>query len=146
MTAGLNGISVRDLSDNVESLENELSSLINEIISWGLIPDDLKTAIVVPIYKGGPRNPFFSYRPISVLPCICKILEKHVLFFMKSFLDKHNIISSSQYGFVSNRGTSSLLDVFSDSSHSSFDNHYCGCSLFLGVAKRHLIQLTITFY
>lgn len=52
-----------------------------------------------------------------------------------SFLDKHGIISPSQYDSVKGRGTLSLLEVFSDSLHSSFDNQFCVRALFLDVAK-----------
>lgn len=132
---GIDGISTIDLCDNFDALANVLVAMINGFIHSGCLPEDLKTAIIVPIHKGGPRNLLSSYRPISILPCVSQILEKHLFASMTSFLDKHGIISSSQYGFVPGRGTSSLLNVFSDFLFSSFDNHSCVCALFLDVAK-----------
>lgn len=44
-------------------------------------------------------------------------------------------MSSSQDGLVSGRDTSSLLDVFFNVLHSSFDNHSCICVLLLDVVK-----------
>ena len=42
----------------------------------GSIPDDLKVALVTPAFKANDREEFSNYRPISVLPCFSKILEK----------------------------------------------------------------------
>ena len=38
----------------------------------GVVPDELKIAKVVPIYKTGDTNIFSNYRPISVLPFFLK--------------------------------------------------------------------------
>ena len=42
----------------------------------GEFPDDLKIAKVTPIYKAVDNSDKSSYRPISVLPCFSKILER----------------------------------------------------------------------
>ena len=44
----------------------------------GEFPDNLQIAKVVPIYKTDDASHFFNYRPISILPCLSKILEKVV--------------------------------------------------------------------
>jgi hypothetical protein len=48
------------------------------ILDIGILPDDLKQAMVMPIYKEGDKNECGNYRPISVIPAISKILEKLV--------------------------------------------------------------------
>ena len=47
-------------------------------LSNGIVPDELKIAKVVPIYKKENPEIFGNYRPVSVLPCISKILERIV--------------------------------------------------------------------
>ena len=47
----------------------------------GIFPEDLKTAKVTPIFKAGDENDFGDYRPISVLSCFSKILEK-IMYYM----------------------------------------------------------------
>ena len=43
----------------------------------GQIPiAEFKIALVTPVYKAGDRESFSNYRPISVLPCIYKIIDK----------------------------------------------------------------------
>ena len=46
----------------------------------GKIPDDLKVALVTPVYKACEENIYSNYRPISALPCFYKILEKLMAF------------------------------------------------------------------
>ena len=40
----------------------------------GYFPEELKIALVAPIYKADDVNEIGNYRPISVLPCFSKIL------------------------------------------------------------------------
>ena len=44
------------------------------------VPELMKTAKVIPIYKSKARDDFsnYRYRPISILPTVSKILEKIV--------------------------------------------------------------------
>ena len=47
-------------------------------LSNGIVPDELKVTKVVPIYKKENLGIFGNYRPVSVLPCISKILERNM--------------------------------------------------------------------
>jgi hypothetical protein len=61
----------------------------------------MKIAKVVPIHKakGGSRGSMDNYRPISLLSCFSKILEKLVCNRLCSFLETHNLLSGAQFGF-----------------------------------------------
>jgi len=52
--------------------------IINQSISSGIVPDAMKIAKVIPVYKAKENNLFSNHRPISLLPAISKILEKNV--------------------------------------------------------------------
>ena len=41
-----------------------------------IFPDKLKIASVIPLYKAGDPANIRNYRPISVLPCFSKMLER----------------------------------------------------------------------
>ena len=82
-----------------------LSRLFNSCIDNGDYPNILKTACVTPVFKvGDPKDPC-NYRPISVLTDINKVYEELLLCRLNSFLDSKNILSTTQYGFRSNRST-----------------------------------------
>ena len=50
--------------------------LISAISLKGVFPDHLKIAKATPIYKPGDSSDISNYKPISVLPCFSKILER----------------------------------------------------------------------
>ena len=76
-----------------------LTYIFNQSLTTGVIPDDLKIALVTPIYKANSKEEFSNYRPISVLPCVSKILEKIIYKRVLKYLDKHNMLFQGQYGF-----------------------------------------------
>ena len=60
-----------------------VKQIINQIVrpfvvsfQTGVIPDKMKIAKVVPLFKSGEKNVFTNYRPISLLPQFSNILEK----------------------------------------------------------------------
>ena len=70
-----------------------------------IIPDELKLALVTPVYKANEKELFSNYRPISVRPCFSKILEKLMYKRVLFFLNNHKILTDSQYGFRKNLST-----------------------------------------
>ena len=46
------------------------------VFEFGIFPQIFKTAKVIPIHKSGNKQLVQNYRPISLLPCVSKILEK----------------------------------------------------------------------
>lgn len=86
-------------------------------------------------FKKGQKDKYENYRPISILPVIGQLLEKHLLITMSGFLNKFSVISPRQFGFVQGLGTVSLLEEFSDLLHSAFDNNLYSCALFLDISK-----------
>ena len=58
------------------SLHKPLLHIFNVSLQNGTFPDELKIARVTPLFKNGSDSDLGNYRPISVLPCFSKILEK----------------------------------------------------------------------
>ena len=53
-----------------------LTYILNQTFPTGVLPKELKIALVTPVFKANERDQFKNYRPISILPCFSKILEK----------------------------------------------------------------------
>ena len=71
----------------------------------GIVPSQLKIAKVIPIFKNSDRCNMDNYRPISLLSCFSKILEKIVATRLTSFLTNCNILPNWQFGFCPHHST-----------------------------------------
>ena len=87
----------------------------------GIVPSQLKIAKVVPTFKTGKSESMDNYRPISLLSCFSKIVEKIVSNRLTSFLDTNNLITSCQYGFRKKHSTIHPLVHFLNHVSSSLD-------------------------
>ena len=73
--------------------------LINQFITEGKFPEDLKKACVTPLFKkGNPEDPL-NYRPISVTFALSKIFEKAFSSQITSFLEREHLLSASQFDY-----------------------------------------------
>ena len=68
-----------------------LANIINKCISFGIFPNKLKVAEVIPVYKSKPADSPGNYRPISLLLSLSKIFKRIILNRMISFF-KNNIL------------------------------------------------------
>lgn len=87
------------------AIAHPLQIIFNTSISTGRVPDSMKIAKVIPLYKKDESDLFSNYRPVSVLPILSKVLERLVFNRSVSFLEYHNILYKRQYGFRKNHST-----------------------------------------
>ena len=106
---GLDGITPRILKTSAEAVAPILLEIINLSLTNGQFPESLKLAKIKPIHKGGPKSDPSNYRPISVLPVISKIVEKHVTKHLFAYLKKYDILHKSQSGFRKNHSCNTAL-------------------------------------
>ena len=59
----------------------------------------MKIEKITPIYKGRDKENVANYRPISVLPCFSKILEKIMYNGLYFYLTENNLLYNKQFGF-----------------------------------------------
>ena len=93
----------------IPAIVKPLTHIFNLSFQTGIFPDGMKTAKVIALYKAGSKHNFTNYRPVSLLPQFSKILEKLFNSRLEAFLEKHQLLSDSQYGFRSNKSTSSAI-------------------------------------
>ena len=82
-----------------------LCNIFNLCFQLGIVPADCKLSKVIPIYKSGPKDEFSNYRPISLLTCFSKILEKCINARLLKFLTKFHILYDKQFGFREKHST-----------------------------------------
>lgn len=87
-----------------------LNFIISACFKLCYFPTEWKTAKVVPIKKPDKdAAKTTSYRPISLLSSIAKILERAILSRLNVHTNDFNIIPSAQHGFRSNHSTTHQL-------------------------------------
>ena len=63
---GLDGIPSRFVRDSASVIACPLTHVINLSIIQGVVPDDLKSARVVPLFKKNDKTEVGNYRPVSI--------------------------------------------------------------------------------
>ena len=86
-SSGFDNISTFTLCSTIDEIATSLAHIINQSFNTGIMPGNLKTAKIVPIYKSGDNTCLTNYRPISLLPAIFKVLEKLVCNRLVGFLE-----------------------------------------------------------
>lgn len=119
---GADLIRSRDVKLIATEIVPAIKTLINVSVSSGIYPDKLKVGMIRPIYKKGQHALFSNYRPITILSCINKLLEKFIGDQIQKYLCKNNIITPHQFGFQPNKSTSQMLDIFSDEINEHLNN------------------------
>ena len=92
----INNILLKKLN---KELSVPIAMICNNSLKSGKFPTQMKTAIVVPLYKSKGRDYVNNYRPISLLLTISKLLEKVIYKRVYGFLTETKQIYDSQYGF-----------------------------------------------
>jgi hypothetical protein len=131
---GFDKIRLKDLRNPNFNIEI-LTTFINNSITEGVVPEALKLAIIKPIFKGGDKNSFNNYRPISILSSINKILEKYIHNHLLSFLTRKKLLSKYQYGFIKSKGTKDALERFAYIVNSNLDKNFSIIALFIDFRK-----------
>ena len=99
------------------------------------LPSDWKRGIVTPIHKGVNRSHSSSYRPVTLLSFISKLMERTIVDVLKSHLQQKDILRSEQHGFRTNHWCLSNLLLTLDDWTRSLDDGYCVHACYLDVAK-----------
>lgn len=134
-SVGYDNMSVRLLKILAKHKPDVLTNITNKSFQQGKFPDELKTACVTPIHKGGDKNVFGNYRPISVLPVFSKVIEKAMKDRLYSFLSKANFFSVNQYGFMKGLGTENALLKFSSTIYNSLNRNLKSVAIFIDISK-----------
>jgi len=97
---GKSGITWRLIKWAFNICSTQITSLFNAYLEFGHHPRSLKTAVVAVVPK--PRKADMSdprsYRPISLLECLSKLLEKVIARRLIFEVGKFNLVPTNQFG------------------------------------------------
>ena len=101
--------------------QNHLLDIFNQSWSQGKVPDCWKEAEIIPILKKGkPKEDPKSYRPISLVSCTGKLMERMINLRLKHYLETHNLLSNSQTGYREHRSTEDQLALLTQSIENAY--------------------------
>ena len=93
---GPDGLDVNIIISVYEIIKKPLLKIFNDSLLLGIFPQSMKIAKVTPFYKSGKKNLMANYRPISVLSCFSKILERIMYNCLYSYLNDDNLFFQKQ--------------------------------------------------
>lgn len=134
-SSGTDGLTLKMFSNLPECTLNHLTTLINMSFQNGTFPNCLKTAIIIPLHKGGDKDQASNYRPIALLPTLSKIIERLVKKRVLSFLLKYKILTTHQFGFLSGKCTNDAIFSLLNNVYSSLNNHHSTATIFCDFSK-----------
>ena len=108
-SAGEDNIKIEVVKECAVLLVAPLTYLFNRSVQDGIFPTVLKTAVVVPVYKGGDKTEMTNYRPIALLSVFSKVFEILMKERILSFLTQNNFFGEKQFGFLPKKCTDDAL-------------------------------------
>ena len=106
---GIDGIGANLIKDLKSTIVPYLTRIINKAYDLHIFPEQLKKAIITPIFKEGNLDEISNYRPISVLTIICKIFERSASNQIAKYLLEEHKINPHQHAYQPAHSTTTCL-------------------------------------
>ena len=134
-SSGVDNINNFILKGIIPFIVDPLVHIFNLSFLNGEVPNVMKIAKVIPLFKKGDKQDVNNYRPISLLSSLSKVLEKLIHKRTVAFLKVHNIFCDSQFGFREKHSTShALLSLVEKVAH-ALDSSYHMVGILLDFSK-----------
>ena len=91
------------LIESTAHISLPLSRIFNMSLAKKSVPNDWRTANIIPILKKGDKDNPGNYRPISLTSAICKIMEGIINHALINYLEENTLIRDRQHGFCRGR-------------------------------------------
>ena len=113
-----------------------LAKLFNKSLSAGKYPTLWKNANVKPVFKGkGSPSDIKNYRPISLLPCVSKILEKLMYKRIYEHINTNGLLTDRQSGYRPGHSTQLQLIYLTDTLYKSLDQSEDFTIVYLDISR-----------
>lgn len=113
-----------------------LTYIYNACLIRSFVPPQWKVAQISMIHKPGkPADQVSSYRPISLLPILSKILETLFLKRLMPIINSRSLIPDHQFGFRKQHGTIEQVHRLVETIHTTFENKQYCTAAFLDISQ-----------
>lgn len=106
---GVDGLSIKFVKILSPFIIPFITHIVNCCVTQSYFPTNWKIANVLPIPKVSQPKDLDDYRPISILPCLSKILEKLLHGQLLLYLQSNSLLDSFQSGFRPFHSTNTAL-------------------------------------
>ena len=134
-SSGVDDISAKLIKHAGNEVVNTLTELVNLSLNQGKFPYKWKHAKIFPLFKIGDFNSMTTYRPISILPVVSKVMERIVHKQLYDYLVNNNVLSEAQFGFRPCHSTASALGALTESWLRSIDEGLIIGALFIDLRR-----------
>jgi len=134
-STGPDGLSALFLKQVAVEIAEPLAYIYNKSLSTGSVPADWKKSNVTPVHKSGNTDDPGSYRPISVVPIVAKVLEKVIASQLNLFLENHKLLHNLQGAYRHGRSANEILLYAVDTIVQVVDHGDYICAAFLDLRK-----------
>ena len=132
---GIDGISNNLIKTAKYVFAKPLTSIINQMLSSGIFPEQLKVSKIIPLHKANDKMFLTNYRPIALLPSISKIFEYILLEQLTSHFVENKLISPQQYGFRAKHSTELAALNLVDHLTYKLDNGIIPINIYIDLSK-----------
>ena len=122
-----------------EAILQEIFQLFFESFETGYIPCQWKSGIILPIQKPTkPPENVSSYRPICLLPCLGKLMERIIQRRLNWFVEENELMAYHQCGFRRGKSTKDVLMRLTQQIQSSLEKKSICLVVYIAVSYTHL--------
>ena len=132
---GYDNISSSVVNETSDIFFTPLKYIFNLLLQQGIFPENLKIAKVSPIYKKDEEFLLTNYRPISVLPCFSKLLERVMYNRHFKHLSENSILYEKQFGFQTSHSTEHAILLLVNQLYQSFNESKFTLGIFIDLRK-----------
>ena len=104
------------------NLVEPLYYIVNLSFEHGRVPDQLKIAEVIPVFKAGDPTLISNYRRISILPVFSNVFERLIYNRLMNYVTEQNILYNFQFGFRKHYSIEMAISVLIDNISKAIDN------------------------
>ena len=123
------------VKQNFNCLLVPLKYIFDLSLKSSTFPEKMKIARVTPVFKSGDTSLMTNYRPISVLPCFSKMLERIMYNRLYKHLTESNLLCCKQFVFQKGHSPEHAILQLVEQINQSFEKNEFTLGVFVDLSK-----------